>query len=60
MPQNYGMEKSNKNSLPDPAKEILRRAARATYRNEFERTRAIDAAIAQVRRLYPDYFKEGE
>lgn len=44
-------------SLPLAAQEILKRAANGKYRNEFERVCAIEAAICQVKRQYPQFFR---
>lgn len=46
--------------LPQDAREILRRAAAATYKTEFERTRAIEQATAKVKQLYPQFFIKEE
>ncbi len=43
--------------LPADAREILRRAAAASYATEFDRTRAIEHATAKVRQMYPQYFQ---
>jgi len=44
--------------LPAPAREILRRAISIKYPNDFERRKAIDAAIAKVKRHYPQHFQQ--
>lgn len=46
--------------LPKDAGEILRRATVATYKTEFERTKAIEAAIEKVKLMYPEYFNREE
>jgi|GEM_PF-3243901 len=44
--------------LPAEAREILRHAIRQKYPTEFDRTKAIEAAINRVKKLYPQHFRK--
>ncbi len=49
------MIRAPQNPLPKVAQDILRAAAAS---DKAERAAKIDAAIADVKRLFPDYFKK--
>lgn len=44
--------------LPNDAREILRRAVTAEYANEFERMKALEAAIQRVKQMCPKHFNQ--